>query len=318
MSQNAKVVAKKPFNVDFMRKRSVYIYADQSKVLIETYLMQSKDGIFEHFISANKVEKIPEDIDRVVCVTGKGRWFSPVDCIVEVRLDDGIETNYTRMKVPFSPGGVVTTLDSVTFSKKVYAMQTDAREQKMESVLTKKDNIDSVFSKMGLTFVRASNERKADESQDKKKMDKKKKEEKREDTKNSEKVIQSKASKPEIPKKPTNIVIDDSSINIGNKFIVNEPWLYTKKDQIPPFEKGCDYIIKYYDNAFSEFMKGSPGKHKPEMMIDVASSADERVFVFDTNSSKITGHITCTSNTPISVARFSDLTFALVRTGGLG
>lgn len=83
MTTNAKKQTK-PFIVDFMRKKSIYSTRDDDNLLVlETSLMQSKDGVFEHIISVYPCDKIRNDVDRVACITGTEGWFSPVDSILE-------------------------------------------------------------------------------------------------------------------------------------------------------------------------------------------------------------------------------------------
>lgn len=71
MSASTKNVAK-TFNVDFMTKRSAYIYASDASriVIVDTYLLDSKKGIYEHLIGIGVASTVPTDIDRFICITG--------------------------------------------------------------------------------------------------------------------------------------------------------------------------------------------------------------------------------------------------------
>lgn len=176
MSANAKKLAK-PFNVDYMRKKSVYVITKRTVdnlLIIETYLMQSKDGIFEHLVSIRPSEQIPTDIDRVVGVTGTGSWFSPVDSLIEVCSDvDSNETNFVGHKNPFTPAGIITVFQDVTFAKKVYAMEVQTRELKSQPRATK-SNIDSIFERMVLAIQRPVTDKKKADKEKGQKEDKKK------------------------------------------------------------------------------------------------------------------------------------------------
>lgn len=110
-----------------MRKRSAYIYEQDLSwiVVIETYLLESKNGIYEHLIKILTPASVPADVDRVICVIGNGGLFSPVDSRMEIFYDGTeLDEKFSGSKVPFIPGGRITELSGVVFTKKVYQRRT--------------------------------------------------------------------------------------------------------------------------------------------------------------------------------------------------
>jgi hypothetical protein len=326
MAQNVKTV-NKAFNVDFMRKRSVYIYASypDRMVICETYLLDSKHGLFEHLIDVAMTRKIPDDIDRVICIVGDGSWFSLLDSLLECDFDgNNIELNYVGSKMPFTPGGRISEMNKVVFKKKVYLMQTRSREKKSENKFTK-NNLDDIFKKMGIEIERP--EIKKDEKKTEKKeksekdktvsKDKKKKESKKQESNEKEKVphVTKVNGEPTDRSLPHDFTFDDDG-NLGRKrSMITEEWFSTKKEMIPKFEKTEDYAVKYTDSAYVDLIKASPGQHRDDMTAQVNISQDERVFVYNVTTKRMIGYIECVSDVPINVARFKGLTFALVHIG---
>lgn len=212
-------------------------------------------------------------------------------------------------------------MKGTNFDKKVYAMQTEARERRTENNHQKKMNLDDVFKDLGFTLGRIEKEDKQNEKKEQKNKGndkkKKRKEEKAEKKQNeglagngSGEELPSPTAKPLIPSKP----FFEEDVNLGkSKFRVDEKWLLSKMSLVPEFPKDSDYLISFGDNMFTEFIKGSPGLHKKDMTVEINVSKDERVFVFDESKEKVVGFINCVSDRPIGVARFSNLTFAMIR-----
>lgn len=323
------VVANKPVrtpNFDYMRKKSVYVYENGAGVyiLLETYLLQCKDGIIENLIRAQIVQDVPEDIDRIIFITGTGRWFTPLDSIVEMRYELEFDFNFVGHKTSFASGGIITKIEEVVFKKKVYCMHVPARLAKTNSDANRV-KLDDLFVKLGMKVERLprSNEKGND-------VDKSKKKKKEEPKRKKEEQAPPSSAKPEgevgavsenkekdIRKKPIIMAkpIIELESTIPTKAIVDENWLFSKTDVLPVFSKDLDYIIKYEEDAFSKFLKTSPGKEKNEPSIEVCVSIDERVYVFDSNKKKMVGYIDCTADVPTNVARLRGFTCAVVRMG---
>lgn len=155
---NATKDEKKVFNVDYKLKKTIYVFENcmEAKLLVRSYSMRAADGIFEHVYENVEVKVIPDDVDRVVCVTGKNSWFSPIDSIIEICFtENGIQAiNFTKHKFPWYPGGLITEVGGVTFKKmKVYFMKTDSRNEKVTRTEYARDQFKSLFDTMGIVLA---------------------------------------------------------------------------------------------------------------------------------------------------------------------